>query len=210
MTPSPFEQRALALAGVAQACFLVDELARRGEAAEDAMKICIDSLFVFDAGQMLDVYGGQARHLRVGLEVMNDLLGGAQAARHPMTTRYSMGVLLLERQLSARPDMLRIIRSRLDHASFHSEHFAEHLDDVCRQVAAVYQDTVSQLRFRIQVAGSAQHLRNSRVADRIRALLLAAIRSAMLWHQLGGRRWHLLFQRGNYRTAVRSLLQSLE
>jgi len=33
------------------------------------------------------------------------------------------------------------------------------------------------------------------VANRIRALLLAGIRSAVLWYQLGGRRWRLVVYR---------------
>lgn len=40
-----------------------------------------------------------------------------------------------------------------------------------------------------------RHLQDSRNADKVRALLLAGIRSAMLWRQLGGRRWQLLFSR---------------
>ncbi|HKM37225.1 MAG TPA: DUF489 family protein, partial [Thiopseudomonas sp.] len=33
-------------------------------------------------------------------------------------------------------------------------------------------------------------------AAKVRALLFAGIRSARLWRQLGGRRWHLLTKRG--------------
>jgi high frequency lysogenization protein len=32
-------------------------------------------------------------------------------------------------------------------------------------------------------------------ADKIRALLLAAVRSAVLWRQCGGSRWQMLFKR---------------
>jgi CII-binding regulator of phage lambda lysogenization HflD len=58
-------------------------------------------------------------------------------------------------------------------------------------LAALYQDTISRLTMRIHVKGVPEHLRKQAVADKIRALLLAGIRSALLWHQLGGRRWHL-------------------
>jgi len=40
-----------------------------------------------------------------------------------------------------------------------------------------------------------EHLKNEHVANRIRALLLAGIRSAVLWYQLGGRRWRLVIYR---------------
>ena len=43
--------------------------------------------------------------------------------------------------------------------------------------------------------GSHQHLEDQKNADIIRALLLAGLRSAFLWRQLGGRRWKLILQR---------------
>jgi len=39
------------------------------------------------------------------------------------------------------------------------------------------------------------YLQNEYVSNRIRSLLLAGIRSAVLWHQLGGRRWRLIVYR---------------
>ena len=69
------------------------------------------------------------------------------------------------------------------------------MQELCHSVSGIYQDTLSKLKFRIKVTGSAQNLENTDNADIIRALLLAGIRSAFLWHQLGGRRWKLLLQR---------------
>jgi high frequency lysogenization protein len=51
------------------------------------------------------------------------------------------------------------------------------------------------LQQRIQVKGNAIYLQQPNVAERIRCLLFSAIRSAVLWRQLGGRKYHLLFYR---------------
>ncbi len=40
-----------------------------------------------------------------------------------------------------------------------------------------------------------RHLQQTDNAAKIRALLLAGIRSARLWRQLGGHRWQLIFSR---------------
>jgi high frequency lysogenization protein len=64
-------------------------------------------------------------------------------------------------------------------------------DAVIAAVATCYQETLSTLKFRIQVRGDARYLRDPEVASKIRAVLLAGVRAAMLWHQIGGRRWHL-------------------
>ena len=91
--------------------------------------------------------------------------------------------------------MMGVVHSRLQHASFKAEHFSDNVGEVCHSIAGIYADTLSQLRFRIKVTGSAQHLQDRQTADKVRALLLAGIRSAFLWRQLGGRRWKLVLQR---------------
>jgi high frequency lysogenization protein len=88
-----------------------------------------------------------------------------------------------------------VVHSRLQHTSFRAEHFANNVNDLCHSVSGIYQDTLSKLKFRIKVNGSAQHLQDPKNADMIRALLLCGIRSAFLWRQVGGRRWRLLVQR---------------
>jgi high frequency lysogenization protein len=45
------------------------------------------------------------------------------------------------------------------------------------------------------VNGEHNHLSNPDNANKIRALLLAAIRSAVLWDQCGGSRWQIMFNR---------------
>ncbi|HLR87578.1 MAG TPA: DUF489 family protein, partial [Wenzhouxiangella sp.] len=40
----------------------------------------------------------------------------------------------------------------------------------------------------------------------VRAILLAGLRSAILWHQVGGRQWQLIFRRGKMLQEARSLL----
>lgn len=40
----------------------------------------------------------------------------------------------------------------------------------------------------------------------IRALLLSAIRSAVLWRQMGGSQWDFLLRRGEMKRAARDLL----
>lgn len=196
----------IALAGVAQAAHLVDLIARTGSAPDDKIKSCIDSLFITDPARLEDIYGG-IEGVKLGLQVLHDLLAGQNPQAHQFTLRYAMGALVLSRQLVRQPEMLSIIRNRITHASFHSEHFANSLDDVCRQIAALYQDTLSTFRFRIQVAGSAEHLRNSSNAERVRSLLFSAVRSAAWWQASGGSRWRLLLGRGRYLAATRDLLQ---
>lgn len=64
---------------------------------------------------------------------------------------------------------------------------------------------ISRLGKRIQVAGDPDLLKRESVADTIRAELLAGVRFAWLWHQLGGRRWHLVLRRRQLLVALETL-----
>jgi len=78
--------------------------------------------------------------------------------------------------------------------------------NVVANLASLYQDTISSFSFRIQVTGDPRHLQNSENAAKIRALLLAGIRSAMLWRQKGGKRWHLLFFKSRLRPSLKKIM----
>ncbi len=104
-------------------------------------------------------------------------------------------MLTLERQLDKRGDMLDLIGQRLDQVEQQVQHFGLVHENVIASFASIYQDTLSTFRQRIQVHGDMRHLQVSSNAARIRALLLAGIRSARLWRQLGGSRWQMVFSR---------------
>ncbi len=207
-TLSVFQQQTLALAGVAQAARLVDQVSRTGSYPLEFLTPSIHSLFMFEAESVADVYGGVAG-VKLGLNNLASLLASRQADENRDLARYLFAMLYLERKFATDPAMMSVVHSRLEHASFRADHFAGHVNDICHSVSGIYQDTLSKLRFRIKVTGSAQHLENNRNADIIRALLLSGIRSAFLWRQLGGRRWKLIMQRKKLLHSCQQLSRSL-
>jgi len=200
------ETRALALAGLLQATFLVDRIARTGQVDEAAFNGIIHSLFVFDPRRPEDVYNG-TRNVQLGLRVLRDVLAGHLRDEYRACIRYALGALHLQGKLSADAAMQSTIRNRLAHTELKLEHFTQDINAISTSIAAIYQDTISRFKFRIQITGSQQQLQHQANADRIRALLLAAIRSAVLWRQLGGTRWQLLLGRGALRKAADALIE---
>jgi high frequency lysogenization protein len=205
---SDLEQQAVALAGVAQAARLVDQVSRTGSYPMEFLEASIHSLFEFDPAAIEDVYGGLAG-VKLGLHNLSSLLASRQSQENREMVRYVFSLLYLERRFASDQEMMSVVRSRLEHASFRAEHFASHVNDLCHSISGIYQDTLSRLKFRIKVSGSAQHLQNPHNEDIIRALLLAGIRSAFLWRQLGGRRWKLVFQRKRLLATSQNLSRSL-
>ena len=68
--------------------------------------------------------------------------------------------------------------------------------EVLAGLGKLYADTVSHLRPRVMVQGNPHYLAQADVVAEIRAVLLAALRSAVLWRQLGGSFWDLVLRRG--------------
>jgi high frequency lysogenization protein len=120
------------------------------------------------------------------------------------TLRYTLAMLQLEKRFAKRDDLLSIVHTRLKHAAYSADNFSNNINTISSNIAAIYQDTLSTLPYRIKVTGSAQHLNNPHVADLVRALLLCGVRAAFLWRQLGGSRLKLMLSRGELRdTAAR-------
>ncbi|HEY7776121.1 MAG TPA: high frequency lysogenization protein HflD, partial [Kineobactrum sp.] len=191
-----------------QAASLVDELSRTGSCPPEFLASSLQSLFAFDVDQVEDIYGGIAG-VRLGLDTLAGMLGNEQATEQREVVRYVFNLLYLERKFAGDPAMMSVVHSRLQHASFHAEHFATRANDICNSVSAIYQDTLSTLKFRIKVSGNAEHLQNRQTADAIRALLLAGLRSTFLWRQLGGRRWKLVLQRRSIARHAQALSRDL-
>jgi high frequency lysogenization protein len=78
--------------------------------------------------------------------------------------------------------------------------------DPAGRLAELYASTLSRLQPRIMVEGNPAFLQQSAQVDRIRALLMAAVRAAVLWRQLGGNQWSLMFRRRQYAMLARGLL----
>ena len=59
------------------------------------------------------------------------------------------------------------------------------------------------------VNGEQTYLGRTDIVNKIRALLLAGLRSAMLWKQCGGTRWKFLFFRKKLQLEIENLLKQL-
>ncbi len=204
---SDLRDQAIALGAIFEAALQVDKLARSGSAAEGPASCLANSILVTSPDDVLSVYGGTTHQIRSGLQALEAMLERDTAALQRDALRYVMNLLTLERQLAKRSDMLQVLGQRIGQASQQVEHFGLLHDNVMASLGATYQDTLSTLRLRIQVQGDMRHLQQPDIANRIRALLLAGIRGATLWRQVGGHRWQLLFQRKKLLDATKALLR---
>ena len=187
------EDRALALAGVFQACKLVHEVAWQGAVDDTAVDASLASLFRFDAPDTVGVYGG-VTCVAIGLRTLVDQLSGVAPPADAPVMRYALGLLHLERRADAGGVWGKLHEGLLA-AQRQYEAFGATHENTVAALAALYADLISPVGPRILVEGETTNLRDGRKASLIRALLLAGIRSSVLWRQLGATRWSLLFSR---------------
>jgi high frequency lysogenization protein len=208
LPPRTDSDRVLALAGVFQAADLVKQVARRGLADAATLAATLGSVFVLDPPSVESVFGGPTNLAR-GLRVVHNQIGGRGAgSRDPEVTRYVVGILHLEGRLRRRPEVLRRIRDGLEAMLVDGRPPSPADPEVTRRLGELYVSTVSKVGPRVIVQGEPAILAQPEHAGRIRALLLAGIRAAVLWRQCGGSRLGLLLRRKRLAAIARDLLQS--
>ncbi len=200
------EDRTLALAGVFQAVQLVKQIAHQGSVPDNSLEISIGSIFNTQPANTAAVYGS-ARGVMDGIKLLRTHMGGTDQVRDLEITRYVVAVLYLERQLAKRSQMLQHIAEGIEKARAQAEHFSQTHSNVIANLAGLYSDTISTLTPRIIVSGEQGYLSNTDNANKVRALLLAAIRSAVLWRQCGGGRLQLIFGRNKIIREAENLLK---
>ncbi len=188
------EDRTLAFAGILQALQLVQQAAYGKPCDLAAMQASLGSILVIDSSSVEAVYGGIDK-LRTGLLLLQAQLVGKNRRPDPELSRYLVTLLHLERKLSKRSDLLDRLRAGIERAQAQAEHFDVVHENLVASLADLYTQTVSTLQPRIMINGQPERLSDTGVANRVRALLLAAMRSAVLWRQCGGTRIGLIFGR---------------
>ncbi len=197
------EERVLALAGLFQACVLAQELANEGRCDETAMEAGVASVFRIDAPSVVGVFGNIS-NLRLGLRHLIAQLDGNE--RDMAITRMAVTVMRLERSLAAHPELLATLQQGIVAAQRQVEHFGQGSAQVTGRLAELYASTLSTLKPRVMVSGNPLQLQQPAVVEKVRANLLAAVRSAVLWRQVGGRQWQLLLYRRRCSMLARGLL----
>jgi high frequency lysogenization protein len=199
------KERTLALAGVFQATELVRQAAHHGTWSGYAASSCLHSLFQLEADSTAEIYGGITK-VRLGVETMMAVLQGD--SRHTDSLRYTMGLLQIEKKFRRSGKLQDEVGRQLQDISGEGMELEQHEreDLQAHDISGLYSDTISKLSPRIVVNGKPQYLKNDRTVDWVRTLLMAGLRSATLWNQLGGGRFELMFGRKKIIREAESLL----
>lgn len=195
--------RVLALAGLVQALAQVRRVADTGQANAAILTTAMDSVFRIDAPTPDAVYG-DVEALRPGLTLLRDYFGTTQ--RDDQLPRLVLAVMQLERRFVRDGEMGQRVQAGIRAQAGNAERLGSSHPDVMSALGALYAETLSHLRPRVLVQGNPHYLGQATVVAEVRAVLLAAVRSAVLWRQCGGSLWDFLLRRRQLLEAVKQHL----
>ena len=207
---SNVQNRAIALAAIFQCVDGVNQIANTGKIDEALYQTCIDSILEDDANNAIDLYGSLS-NLKIGFSSMMNQLGSRQMTpdgkpKDLEATRYALGLLHLEKKLYNNQAVFAEVIDGIKETQKKLEFFDKNHENITSSLANIYANTISEIGPKIMVKGEQSHLANPNNAAKIRALLLAGIRAALLWRQAGGNRWKLILERGKLQKQAETFL----
>lgn len=197
-------ERVLALAGLVQALKQVRRIADTGQADASALSTALDSVFRIDADSPESVYGTTG-DLRPGLVLLRDYFGNRN--KDEALPRLALAVMQIERRFVRDGQMAQQVHDGIVATAPLAERLGSDHPDVLAALGKLYADTVSNLRPKVMVQGNPHYLGQADIVSEIRALLLAALRSAVLWRQMGGSLFDFLLGRRQMLAAIESALR---
>ncbi|MCE3237777.1 MAG: lysogenization regulator HflD [Gammaproteobacteria bacterium] len=209
MTFNRDQERVLALAGIIQASALLYEMVMENKLDETAFTVCMNSIYNQEPAHFMDVYGS-LEGLHKGLFVLSGIFTAPKSLAYKEISRYTISALHLARKLVKNTALTEKLSSKVRFASTQAQYFSATHSNVISSIAQAYVDTLGMLPFRIQIIGRPEIMKRPEILDKARALLMAAVRSAILWQQLGASQWQLLFKRKALMNTAQKLLGEIQ
>ena len=178
---------------ICQSVKLIQEIARDGKTDQALLKHALQTILKTDPENTLDVYQSP-KQLMKGYEV---LIAQLSTKQHQDTElmRYILGILMLEQSLIKKNHVLSELSSRIKDIHRQLKHFDLCDPQIVANLASIYSEVISPLGTKVMISGRQNLIQIQSNQHKIRALLLATMRSAVLWRQLGGKHRHLIFKK---------------
>jgi high frequency lysogenization protein len=206
------KDQVITFAAVCQVAHFVQQVSRSGQIDDENLSILLNSIIQTSPESTLAVYGSDLANIKTGLTHLVEHLGDndkKSKVKDPEFTRYIISLINLERKLTKQPKQMAQLGERIEATQRQLEHYPITSETMVSSFASIYSDIISPLGARIQVTGEPSILKQTTNQHKIRALLLAGIRAAVLWRQVGGKRRTILFSRAKLVNTAKQLLSTI-
>ena len=178
----------ISLGAIYQACSEIKKIAWQGKINNKFIEPLIYSVYQTTSNEIEDIYINLKR-LNTGLDFLRKQFVGDVFSRDAEVDRYFEAINVLVKNMNKNSEIFSTLRDEL---SSHKENVTEdNLHEHAEFLSNLYLKTISKINPRIIVNGDNIHLTDNKNASMIRALLLSAIRSFILWQQSGGTKFRI-------------------
>jgi len=178
----------ISLGAIYQATSEIKKIAWEGKINNKFIEPLIYSVYQTTSNDIEDIYINLKR-LNTGLDFLRKQFVGDVFSRDAEVDRYFEAINILVKNMNKNTEIISNLRDEL---SNHKEDVTEeNLHDHAEFLSNLYLKTISKINPRIIVNGDNIHLTDNKNASMIRALLLSAIRSFILWQQSGGTKFRI-------------------
>ena len=178
----------ISLGAIYQASGEIKKIAWEGKINNKIIEPLIYSVYQTTSDEIENIYIDLKR-LNTGLDFLRKQLVGDAFSRDAEVTRYFEAINILVRNMNKKNEIISNLRDELsNHAEIVTE---DNLHEHAEFLSNLYLNTISKIHPRIIVNGDNKYLTDNKNASMIRALLLSAIRSYILWQQSGGSKFRI-------------------
>ena len=178
----------ISLGAIYQASSEIKKIAWQGKINNKFIEPLIYSVYQTTSNGIEDIYINLKR-LNTGLDFLRKQFVGDVFSRDAEVDRYFEAINVLVKNMNKNSEVFSNLRDEL---SSHKENVTEdNLHEHAEFLSNLYLKTISKINPRIIVNGDNIHLTDNKNASMIRALLLSAIRSFILWQQSGGTKFRI-------------------
>jgi len=199
------DEQTIALAGLYQSCYVVSNVAWKGEYNEQDFLPLINSILQIDSTIVKDIYI-DIDNIKSGFIYLKKQIIGDIFTRSSETRRYIESLKILSNHLMSDQKTVTLMQNLLKELKENTDSLTT--DEKAEKLSEIYQKTLSKFEPRIIVNGENKYLTDPIQASRIRTALFAGVRATLLWEQLGGSKWKLFLFKSSFSKTIDSYISS--
>lgn len=184
----------IALSAICQSAQLIQQISKGKPYDKEQFAIIVSGIMVTSPKTIFDVYP-TVEEVAAGCELLIHQLSGQTTSRDVEATRYIAGIMSLSKRLLRSTSSLQNLTDALAKIERRLEHFELLSPSIIQNFADTYREVISPIGQKIQIIGNPDILKQPDTQNKVRALLLAGVRAAVLWRQFGGQRRQFLLSR---------------
>ncbi|MDA8621452.1 high frequency lysogenization protein HflD [Psychrosphaera sp.] len=184
----------IAMAALCEAALLIQQVSKGQAFDSQALETLVSGIMNTAPENVDEVYPNVAS-LKQGSYLLVHQLSGQATSKDVEVTRYLAGMMSLSKKLLNNQTALTGLSTSLKEVERRLEHFDITDASIIGNFADIYSKNISPIGQKIKVIGTPQNLKQPIIQNQVRALLLAGVRAAVLWRQMGGKRRQFIFSR---------------